>query len=95
MAKPANGDHDANNLSILSAAAGVANITAYNGFFKENGVIIYLATPHDDSDLKYKAYKENDLIDDVIVVPGMYEDDGRKQIAEAVKTSGVKFGTCD
>jgi hypothetical protein len=74
------------------AAAAVANIKAYNGFFKENGVIVYLATPNDDSDLTYKAYKDNDLIDGVVVVPGMYEDDGGKQIAAAVKKSGIQLG---
>lgn len=73
-------------------ASGVANIKIYNGFFKENGVQIYLATPNAEGDLTHKAYVENDLIDDVIVVPGMYESDGGRQIAEAVKQAGIKFG---
>lgn len=73
------------------AAAGVANIKHYNGFFKDAGCQVYLCTPNIDTDLTYRAYLDNNLIDGVIICPEMYEDNGSEMIAKAVKEAGVEF----
>lgn len=76
-------------------AAAIANVVSYNGFFIENGVECYLATPNATDDLVYLAYKDNNLIAGTIVAPDMYESNGSQAIADAVKASGIKFGMCE
>lgn len=48
--------------------AGVANIIKVNGFLKENGVIVYLASPDGPEDPVHKQYAEHNLFDDCVFV---------------------------
>lgn len=48
--------------------AGVANIIKNNSFLRDNGVIVYLASPDGPEDPVHKQYVENNLIDDFVFV---------------------------
>lgn len=69
--------------------AGVANIIKNNSFLRDNGVIVYLASPDGPEDPVHKQYVENNLIDDAVFV--QVRDQTSSLYCSIV---GVEFNMC-